>query len=385
MRIQRTRPLLLIAAATLLGVSLSGCASDSRLQYERTRRAAFDLFHEGQRLEAAGELALALERYASAADLSPRPAFHHRAGRMHRLLGNDARADFYFGQALDLQPDFDLAGAERRLVRSNLEEAEAMDVEGPVPGAGRPSGPEAGEATALAQAPASPARQEPGRATRPASPPDAGTAFERLDGDAVRGIVFPELERDGDLDPVRLREQARQASANREWVTALRAWGQLASLDPADVDARLELARAYRMTGRTRRALEEYRRCTAIAPANPEVWLQMGNAQVATGDTQRAEQSFLRALETSGGAARAANNLGALYFSMGDPARALGYVEDAVTIDPALAAAHLNLALVLDELGRDSGRVERALETYLRLGGERAAEAEQWLVELRSK
>ncbi|MCB2155146.1 tetratricopeptide repeat protein [bacterium] len=99
---------------------LTGCAADRQRIYEERRTLAFDLFTEGQDLEAVGEYTAAQEKYLAALELSPRPAFYYKVGHSYNLLGEPERAMIYFDKALEVAPDYEQAEAERELARLQL-------------------------------------------------------------------------------------------------------------------------------------------------------------------------------------------------------------------------------------------------------------------------
>jgi len=372
--IAAARRLLAALSLSCAAGMLAGCAADSAFVEAEVRRDAIDLMSEGERLEQQGEYILALEKYAAALDFSPRPALYYRAGRVNRLLGRPERAAWYFDRALEMQPDYPVAEAERELLRLEMIEDDIAGDAG-LRIAEAPSAPEIGDQPSV--------QTDPSPADRDAS----ASAFplESLDPAEVRDALFPELARDAAADPAAIRTQAAAASEEGQWLAAIRLWSRLAALDPADVAARLELAHAYRKTGRTRRAMEEFARLAEIAPGNPEVWLRWGNAFAAAGEEARAESCYLRAVDAAPDDPRVRNNLGAVYLNRGDFQRAAAQFEAAVAAQPDLAAAHLNLALALDGSGTDPQRAIREVEEYLRLGGDRRREAEKWLVELRGR
>jgi tetratricopeptide (TPR) repeat protein len=106
-------------------VLTTGCFSDERRVIETQRTEAFDLFSQGEELERRGDLKRAIDYYARAAEISPRPAFFARAGRAHATLGEHAKAIHYFDLALGLNPDYEVASAQRELSVLALKREEA--------------------------------------------------------------------------------------------------------------------------------------------------------------------------------------------------------------------------------------------------------------------
>jgi Flp pilus assembly protein TadD len=78
------------------------------------------------------------------------------------------------------------------------------------------------------------------------------------------------------------------------------------------------------------------------------------------------------------------NNLAAIDIERGQGDRAVSDLRNLLAERPDFAPAWLNLAIALDRTGADTASRISALETYLKLDGSRDAEAERWILELRS-
>lgn len=371
-----TVPIGMVILAT--AVLLTSCAVDRKRAMEARRTHAFDLYTQGQMLESQGRHEEALDAYTRALELSERPAFFYKVGRMHHQLGRPGQALPYYEQAIELVPHFELAQAHRDLALLELRESELLEQsEEDAPA----------EPDQTGSVPPAPAVVATDRPTTPAAPVSAReilTPRERIDDEQVRRAVFPELFAESPVDLETLRERAMAATEAGRWSDASIEWTQVVNRVPGDVDARLELGWAFAKSNRTRRALEEFRTAASLAPQRADVRLRWGNALMEAGRWEDAGARYLEALDREPGNVRALNNLGALALQHRRYAESAAYLERLLEIEPLFVPAHLNLALALSGAGTDSARAIHHLETYLRLGGENRDEAERWLVRLRS-
>jgi Flp pilus assembly protein TadD len=98
-----------------------------------------------------------------------------------------------------------------------------------------------------------------------------------------------------------------------------------------------------------RRAFE---RAVAADTSSVEYVVNLGNAKRASGDRSGAETAYRSALELDAGSANALNGLGVLLVETGRPAEAVPVFEKAVTSDPTLWEARLNLGIALQTAGQ---------------------------------
>lgn len=373
------------AAALGLGALLApGCVLDAPFQTAEVRSAAFDAYHRGERLAERGRYAEALEAYLEAIELSPRPAFLHRAGSMHRQLGNPERALFYFDQALEAEPGFAQAQAERDLARLEIS-GRLLEARRPDAAFALEAAQAAAEEIAVEPFTAPSIEVDPEAAPSPAVPRDVARPWELMSAADFRPILFPELMEGGGRDAAAIRAEAERASAAGRWLAAVNLWARLATIERGDPSVRLEHARALERSGRTRRALEELEAASREFDQNGEVWFRWGNLLASIGSYAQAEARYLRAASLMPGDPLVRNNLGALYLNDGRLEEAAAQFRAAIAADPAMAAPYLNLALALDGMGGQSRMALQALERYIELGGERRREAEDWMVDLRAK
>jgi len=384
----------LLAGAAIAALPvLASCSADRVRVLERTRTEAFDLYTQGENAERLGQHQKALDLYLAALDRNQRPAFYFRAGRMHRLMGNQERALSFYDQALALAPDFELAQAERELARLELVEKGLAPREqhetASAPKIERPPEPSPEDLPKKLPAP-KPTPESPetaaGRIATDfaiAATPPASKGAEGIRSEQVRKAVFPELQKPAGVDPG-LLQKADKAAAAGQWNEAAQAYEAAVSADPGDTDLRMRLARAYLQTNRTRRAMEEFEAATRLRPADPEIAFRWGNALAETGDQLGAKSKYMKALDLEPGDVRILTNLGALLYTTGESEAALPYLETAVEVAPEYAPARLNLALVLLEARNDRAAAIGHLEAYLKLRGDRVEEVERWLSELRA-
>lgn len=367
--------LLAVVLAALAVTSLGGCAIERQRLAEAQRSRAFDLYNEAEQLEREGNYHAAQVKYLAALEVEERPAFVYKVGRMHHLLGDPERALIYYDRALKQAPHFDLAATHRELARLEVagnNAARALEA-----AAARP---------APDSVPTSPPSPSPVSGQQPApTAPVAATTFESLDPAEVRAVLFAELVQGETPTLEAARRQARSASEQRRWAEAVLGWTRVLESAPDDIEARLALARAYLETNRARRAMQEYQIANRIAPNDPEILFQWANALVAAEGYEEAEQRYLAALEAAPDMVRARNNLGALYLTQGRYQESIAELRRVLEATPDFAPAHLNLARALDGSGAGAPQALPHVETYLRLGGEKQAQAEQYLVRLRTR
>ncbi|MDK2970663.1 MAG: hypothetical protein PWP23_418 [Candidatus Sumerlaeota bacterium] len=385
-----------------LAVLATSCAVERQQHVEERRTVAFDLYAEGEALEKTQDYEAALQKYRAALEmeLTERPAFLYKVGRMHHLLGNPERAMIFYDRAIELAPDFEMAEAHRELARLELveagvlrEKAEVVESEpedlAPLSALGTPMRDR--KAREEASAPDAPADTPPGQATAVApaeepvlpKPAEVASAFESLKPEAARAAIFPELT-EGPLASVDAEKaRARDAESQKRWSDAALSWSRILRSHPGDVEAHLGYARALVKTGRIGTGMEEFAEAARLAPENADVYLRWANAAVEAGEWDEAARLYAQARSLDPSNLKVLNNLAALELTRGAYGESVSLLRQVVEAEPRFAPAHLNLALALEGEGAPAGEVIEPLETYLRLGGARSAEAEQWLVRLR--
>jgi tetratricopeptide (TPR) repeat protein len=76
------------------------------------RRQAIDLLAQGQTIEQQGDTQAAMNLYQQSVQAAPSPAAYYRMGLLARRAGDKPAALQYFRQALELNPDYELAKME---------------------------------------------------------------------------------------------------------------------------------------------------------------------------------------------------------------------------------------------------------------------------------
>jgi tetratricopeptide (TPR) repeat protein len=104
--------------------------------------------------------------------------------------------------------------------------------------------------------------------------------------------------------------------------------------------------------GSAPRARDLYREVLSQRRSDPQLTLRVGVAEALSGDLEAARLSFDRALELGSGAPGHANR-GAVFAELGDLAAAESDLERALAVEPELAAAAHNLAVVYQRAGRE--------------------------------
>ncbi len=149
-------------------------------------------------------------------------------------------------------------------------------------------------------------------------------------------------------------------------------------LDPKSADAYDGLARVWRDWHVPQLGLGDAMRATYYAPASAAAQNTLGTVLQALGRRKEAREAFAAALARDHNAAYALNNLCYLSFLDGDGPRAVDQCQQAIRLDPALAAAHNNLGLTYAALGR----TDLANEQFVHAGGTAAAAYNMGIVSL---
>ncbi|MCX7017942.1 MAG: tetratricopeptide repeat protein [bacterium] len=103
------RALLIVGLAALAACPLGAAG---RAKADPNRREAINLMAKGQDLEQQGKIDEALNVYQQSIKLAPSPAACYKAGQILAQKGDRATASQYYSQALQLNPDYELAKME---------------------------------------------------------------------------------------------------------------------------------------------------------------------------------------------------------------------------------------------------------------------------------
>ncbi len=135
------------------------------------------------------------------------------------------------------------------------------------------------------------------------------------------------------------------------------------ALDPGHVEARANLAAAYRGAGRLDAALAEYHRVLAAGAADfPELWFNYANALRDAGRQGDAEIAYLRSIELKPDLAAAHLNLADMAHAAGREETAIEHWQAGLALRPDRAVTWRRLVAALVAAGRQD-EATRALES----------------------
>jgi len=113
------------------------------------------------------------------------------------------------------------------------------------------------------------------------------------------------------------------------------------------------LGQALDLSGQFPRALETFERATRLAPSDALSWQELGQVSLKLGRNLEAISALQKSIELDGSVPEAHYALGAaLAAPGGDAARAEASFREAIRLQPDYEQAHLNLAIVLSQRGR---------------------------------
>jgi len=374
---------------TIPGILLlvgSGCFLDPSIRRNQVRRDAFDHFTQGLDAESKGDYTRALDLYLKAIEQSPRAAFYYHAGVCQARLGRDDQALNYFDKALAMQPDYEVARAERELLLQRASLQSTSDVSTDTPDTRSAQSP---TTTALTQSAAA--------ATVPFPFPNPKPTSGLPPPEEVRAIVFPEIygeKSEGPspaltrpetkptlpefhLPPTEIDQALLASEAGRLDQAAYYLEGEIRE-NPEDWNLRLRLARVLARSGRLSRAETELREAARRAPNSPEIWYEWGGFYVRQENWVEAERCYRECLRIDPGQPRARNNLGVVLLKIGFWEQAEEQFQLLVDKDPAFASPYLNLAIIEAQYRDDLDRAIAYAEDYVRYQGARTEEVRRW-------
>jgi tetratricopeptide (TPR) repeat protein len=168
------------------------------------------------------------------------------------------------------------------------------------------------------------------------------------------------------------------ASENRPWAGSYALWSNAARVRPNNWATHYNAGLALLEQKRFDDALVELSRAAELKPDEPDVFDALGRTSDAKGDRTLAISNFKRALAIDHGKFESLNNLGHVYFEIGDYRSAQPYFERALGTRPQTPAVVYNLGLCLSRQGQYADailRFEQLLnttpndgETYYELG-----------------
>jgi tetratricopeptide (TPR) repeat protein len=184
--------------------------------------------------------------------------------------------------------------------------------------------------------------------------------------------ALPLLQRAIELDPKRPRAHFQLAVAlmkNGDRRAATEAFAKEAELTTdmqVRVMARLNRAMLFEQEREWRAAAAELALVLELAPERIEAYGDMATDYMEAGDLKEAERALSAGQERGFHSARHHYSLAVRYAQRETYDAAIRQLEQALTIDPALADAERSLAAALDHLGREQEAVEH-LRRYVRL------------------
>ncbi len=132
------------------------------------------------------------------------------------------------------------------------------------------------------------------------------------------------------------------------------------AIEPEHQPSLFGLADAYRRLGRLDEALVGFRRLQSLAPHDSKAALSMAEIHVGRGELEDALVVVAAAAVAEGAPALVHNRHGELLVLVGRQEEAFAELERALELNPQLAEARFNLAVLYEE----RGEVEQAIELY---------------------
>ena len=154
-----------------------------------------------------------------------------------------------------------------------------------------------------------------------------------------------DLERDGKL---------REAAEAHE---------RALKIDPAMVQAHVNLISIYGRLNELEKAEQHYRMAVQLAPEEEGAHYDYGVLMIGSGRYEEAEKAFQKALEINPSHAEAHNNLGVLLEQRGELADAVAEFQKAVEQKPEYRLAHFHLGRLLVNRGDFSAGIQHLLKT----------------------
>jgi predicted O-linked N-acetylglucosamine transferase (SPINDLY family) len=178
----------------------------------------------------------------------------------------------------------------------------------------------------------------------------------------MRGAIEAGLDQAAAQPLLTALEGAGDSAAVYALANGLLARGELAAaashyrraleLDPAFVDAHINLGNALRLQGQFEQAIASFQRALELNPALAEAHHNLGFTLDQQGRLLEAEACYLKALAIDPDFASAHNNLGNTRKALGRLAEAEACYRWALQIKPNYAEAHYNLGTIFFEQGR---------------------------------
>lgn len=372
--------------AVLLSTGLTGCATtDQNMKDLRQRRYAVDQYNIGLGYEKEENLPMALNHYHRSLNASPRPATMYQIGHIYAEQGDYVQAQSFLQQAVDDNPNYDLARLELQKVNLILEERAAASAAASA--SGTQTGPRSSdniisEFTAIDVPGTLPNIDEVTQQLFPsltnAESDDAKQEERRLyNYMATQKIALPSAEFH--------RRKAEEFALRGLLDEAIKEYQDTLQFEPNDLEARLGLARVYERAGRMKAAEEELLHAIELNPQSATAHFNTGNFYFRQELNQNARDSFLRAVEIQPDYRPALNNLAATQIKLGEYQAAQITLERLLGFDPQFLNAHLNLGILFDDHLKDPDKALYHYKRYLELGGTDRERVEQWIAEIEAR
>lgn len=144
--------------------------------------------------------------------------------------------------------------------------------------------------------------------------------------------------------------------ADRQYLKAIDSLSFALDLDPAHMQAHVDLGDCYLKRGDTGEALAEYHRALEIQKAFAPAWDGLGRTAEASGDDDKAIEHFRKAIDLNPGFPDPSLNLGDLYLRKGRLSEAVDLFLRAIAVRPNFAAAYnrLGVAYSRQRLGNEA-------------------------------
>jgi tetratricopeptide (TPR) repeat protein len=194
-------------------------------------------------------------------------------------------------------------------------------------------------------------------------------------GDAAYARAVEDFEQAIALDPNSVLPRARLAEAcyrgwkatgDQQWLA--RGRDELAGAERLNSDSiavRLAAGLLSSVPGSYDRAVEEYRRATELDPMNQDAWNGFAQALNLAGHDAEAVAAFDKAITLQPGYYLPINQLGALYYRLGNSGEAEKQWLRVTALAPERFEGHVNLGVLYADLGRfeaAEGELRRALQ-----------------------
>lgn len=124
---------------------------------------------------------------------------------------------------------------------------------------------------------------------------------------------------------------------------------------PLSTDAHWQMGEYYKEQKDYEQAIDQFQQAIELSSKNYLAYEELGVAYAELKQYSVAEQYFLQAIATfpvsEGGYYKAENNLGLLYYRMGNYSSAIHHLQKAIAIEPDFSKAHHDLGLVYATIG----------------------------------